>query len=646
MRHLIVLFCFAFLLATGRLYGGTGDTTHVITHRGVRVVTDPKQGYNTYLGWGVFPRAGTSYRTAVLTVTYQCPDSQRCGEWDYVDNVRLRRVGGSASPSRDLEIARLISPYGSRFAPDWKFSWRIDITDYAPLLHDSVELEFRHDGYESNTDRGWKVTLDVALVEGPPAMELVGVQKLWDGEYLYGDTLARIEDSLRAVAFETPAGAAVARLRILQTGHGMDTVEGCAEFCSKYRQVTLDDSVMDQRQIWRECGFNPVFPQAGTWIFNRANWCPGSMVAPDIVDLEVAAGSHHTVGMKMEPFVNKTTQQARYRVSAYLFFYRSPRAENDATLEGIIAPSTLDEYSRLNPVCDNPQILVKNNGRIPLRSVTVRYGLSGVPEQSYDWKGTILPTRDLAVTLPGLLGGGEGTRTFRAELRAPNGDDDAYRADNAQTSTARVAPLYPSPVIVLFRTNNDTTHTSYVVRDAGGAVVAQRQAAGLRRQTLYRDTLALPPGCYELAVTDTAGDGLDFWYNVAGGYGYLRMTTLSGALLKAFPSDFGSRILHEFRVAGPGATQGIASDTTPILNMFPIRNPGKFFVDLFLDTPGTLSLRITTEDASRLVYDKTFENFKEGMIDVDISAEPNGFYMVSATADGRTVTKKMKLRKD
>jgi len=34
------------------------------------------------------------------------------------------------------------------------------------------------------------------------------------------------------------------------------------------------------------------------------------------------------------------------------------------------------------------------------------------------------------------------------------------------------------------------------------------------------------------------------------------------------------------------------------------------------------------------------------MIDVDISAETNGLYVVKATAGGRTVSKKMKLRKD
>lgn len=628
------------VLTAGRVLAHDGDTTRVVTHDAVRVVTDPTKGVNAYPRWALFPSTRTSFRSAVMSVTYQCPDTQRCGEWDYVDQVRLLRAGGEGV---DVELARLISPYGSRFTPDWKFSWRVDVSEFLPLLRDSVEIAFVHGGYESNTDRGWKVTIAIDLVEGTPAMEYLGMVPLWDGSYPFGDSLRPFGDTLRPRAFQVPAGAAVARLRVLQTGHGMDTVEGCAEFCSKERSILLDGSVVDRRRVWRECGFNALFPQAGTWIFNRANWCPGSMVAPERFDMRVAPGSGHLLEFAMEPFVNRTSQSASYMVSACLFFYRAPRAANDATLEGILAPSTADEYARMNPVCDDPTILVRNNGREPLRSLDVVYGLEGERSSEHRWEGEIVPGGEQLMTLPGLPGAGGVERIFRAELRSPNGAADEYPADNEARSLARVTPLYPSTLVVLFRTNNDSTSTSWRIRDAAGTVVAERAASGLRRATLYRDTVRLPDGCYGLTLADTAGDGLDFWYNAAGGYGSLRLASLDGTLLKAFPSDFGSKIEHAFRSRG-GAP--IVSDSTPILNMFPIRNPGKFFVDLFVNAPTDVALVITTEDKARTVYDRTLRGFKEGMIDVDISAEPNGFYWVSATAEGRTVTKKMKLRKD
>ena len=33
---------------------------------------------------------------------------------------------------------------------------------------------------------------------------------------------------------------------------------------------------MYTQEIWRDdCGENPLYPQGGTWIYDRANWCPG-----------------------------------------------------------------------------------------------------------------------------------------------------------------------------------------------------------------------------------------------------------------------------------------------------------------------------------------------------------------------------------
>ena len=31
--------------------------------------------------------------------------------------------------------------------------------------------------------------------------------------------------------------------------------------------------------MWRNnCNLNPVYPQGGTWIYSRSNWCPGAEV--------------------------------------------------------------------------------------------------------------------------------------------------------------------------------------------------------------------------------------------------------------------------------------------------------------------------------------------------------------------------------
>jgi hypothetical protein len=336
------------------------------------VVTDPTKGVKSYTRWSVFPPANTRYRSVTLSVTYQCPDSLHCGEWDYIDCLYLRRVGHASSAPKDVELARLISPYGWRFTPAWKFSWHVDVTDFAFMLHDSVELEFRHSGYESNSDRGWMITAEFVATEGRPPMECLGMEKLWEGSFPYGDTVKSIEEYLQPITVENRTGADLARLRVLQTGHGMDDQENCAEFCGKYRRISFDGALIDQKTIWRECGDNPLSPQAGTWIYDRAGWCPGSMVAPDCYDLPVSPGSRHSLNIDMEPYTNHKHPSASYVFSSYLFWYTTPWAGNDATLEEILSPSTDDLYTRMNPVCDNPRIRIRNNGRNPLRHRNLR----------------------------------------------------------------------------------------------------------------------------------------------------------------------------------------------------------------------------------------------------------------------------------
>ncbi len=384
----LVCFVLLFLISAA---SPAAELRHVISHKQVKVITDPTKGSNSYPRWTEFPSKDVEYRRVVLYVTYQCPDGLKCGEWDYIDGVYLRRLGEEANPSSDIEIARMISPYGARFDSTWSFTWHVDITDYSLFLHDSVEVDFLHTGYESNTDRGWLITLDFAITEGPPPMKCLGFDSLWQGSIPYGDTARPIEQILAPRTFTSPENAAVARFRIVQTGHGMDDVENCAEFCNKYRRVLFDDQLVDQRSLWRECGTNPLYPQAGTWIFDRANWCPGEIVQPDLYDLATAPGQTHKIDIDMEPYINNSKPTANYFIHSHLFHYSAPWAMNDASIAEIVIPSTLDEYSRLNPACANPLIVIKNNGSEILRSLTIGYGHGMPPQYSYQWTGQSWP---------------------------------------------------------------------------------------------------------------------------------------------------------------------------------------------------------------------------------------------------------------
>jgi hypothetical protein len=172
------------------------DTLHVITHNKETIVTDPSKGFNQYKRWAVFPSSQTSIRKIVLHVKFACPDTMRCADWDYLDFISIKRIGGANGTNKDFEIARMLTPYGGAFNKDWKFNWELDITDFSLLLRDSVEIEYNHTGYENNKDRGWLVTLDFEIIKGKPIAEPISIQKVYGGAYKYGDSSASIETYL------------------------------------------------------------------------------------------------------------------------------------------------------------------------------------------------------------------------------------------------------------------------------------------------------------------------------------------------------------------------------------------------------------------------------------------------------------------
>lgn len=637
----IIVFILLIIFFQDQAFSSEGDVIKIKTHNKTKVVTDPSKGFNAYKTWSLFPSNNIRYRKAVLYITYQCPDSQRCGEWDYIDNIYLRRKGSMNDSSLDIELARMISPYGSRFTPDWKFTWNTDVTDFSFLLHDSVEIEFNHTGYESNTDRGWLISIEFELTEGIPAMETLGYMKLWNGIFPYGDNKDDIDNYLLPVKFKNDI-ADIARVRIVQTGHGMDDLENCAEFCSKYRNIYFDNELIEQKQIWMECADNPLYPQAGTWIFDRANWCPGSMVKPDIYDFELNDKDSHTINIEMEPYVNTGKPSANYAFNSYLFFCNSPEFKNDVSIEDIITPGKQDVYSRKNPACFEPVISIKNNGRNNLSKLKISYGIEGETESEFFWRGDLQSGKELDIILPGTLSTDKHKAYFNVTLTSPNDKEDDYPFDNFKSSEFSLPPVFDSKIILIFKMNKDSLDNFYQLTNSIGNVINERIIGSLVPDRIYRDTFSLSNGCYELVFGDTADNGLDFWFNPEGGYGYVRITDINGNLIRSFNPDFGKEIRQQFLVNGSKP----AKDTLPLLQIFPIRNSGNFLCDMFLNERQNIKIQITSEDKKKIIYEKILRDFKEGMIDIKLDNIPDGLYFVNMISMTNTISKRMKIKRD
>ncbi len=614
---------FAFVLTANFLFAG--DTLHVTSHKEITVVTDPSTGGKSYKSWVVFPSEKTSIRKINLNVIFGCPDSMRCADWDYLDHIYIRRKGGVNAPSLDYKIGHMLTPYGGAFAKNWSFQWQAEITDFSLLLRDSVEIEYFHSGYEPNNDRGWEVTVDFEIIKGKPVIEPIAIHKVYDNSYRYGDSTQNIEAQLKPFSFTASAQTNHARFFIYQTGHGMDA-NGCGEFCSRYREVWFNNKLIDKRDIWKKCGDNPLYPQAGTWVIDRAYWCPGELQQPDIFDMAVQGGKQHTIDVNMEPYVTKEPSATEV-IAAYIIEYRKPSAQQDVSIEDVIVPTDKQTHLRKNPSAINPTIIIRNNGSAPLKKLTVQYGTSGFPVKRYNWTGNLSFNQKAIIVLPGVVQANEGKNIFTASVTAPNGKKDANAMDNVMKAVFTKVPVHSKTLVLNLRTNNQPQHNSYTIRNGAGQIVAERKLGSLEANKNYRDTLKLTPGSYELVVEDTAGDGLEFWFNTRGGRGICRLLDEQGQLLKHFESDFGNFIHYGFEVTDDAGSVS-KPVTEPAVGLFPTRSSGKTTLDYFSNAPQKVTVKIVTDPGDTVVEEHVYNSLKEAVLEYDMSYRPAQRYYV------------------
>lgn len=606
------------------------DTLHVITHNRETIVTNPSTGNNAYTRWGIFPSVATPVRKIVLHVNFACPDSFRCADWDYLDIISIKRTGSKNNSAKDFEIARMLTPYGGTFAKDWKFNWELDVTDFSLLLRDSVEIEYNHSGYETNKDRGWKVTLDFEIIKGKPVAQPLSIQKIYSGNFLYGDSTSSIEVSLKPVLFNQTGDASFAKLRVYQTGHGSNEEDGCGEFCSKLRDIVFNGELIDSRPIWKKCGDNPLYPQAGTWIYDRANWCPGYLQQPDEYLLPLA--KKNSIDINMEPYHVKKSE-ARESITAYIIQYKKANLKNDVSITEIITPTNKDYYRRKNPVCSNPVIRIKNNGMHELKQLTITYGTIGYGMQVYHWKGVLRFNQQTEVELPGKITGDGLQNVFIAELSKPNNREDEFPADNKMSAVYEKVNTLPQKIVLVFKTNNQPQHNSFVLSENNGATILSKIFDSTEKNKLIKDTVTLTPGCYQLSVKDTAGDGLEFWFNRAGGRGFIRLENEKGDLLKQFDSDFGSGLAYSFKVSSNEKEYDFEKHQISA-GLFPTLTNGPTSLDFYGGEIADVTVQIITDEGGILVEEHNYKKIKEAVFNYDLSYRPAQRYYVKVFVNG------------
>ena len=286
-----------------------------------------------------------------------------------------------------------------------------------------------------------------------------------------------------------------------------------------------------------------------------------------------------TLNIDFQSYSWSGTQTPSYIIECQLFQYEDANFNNSAEIVDIIKPSKKDEYSRKNPICGTPLIIIRNYGSNPLTSLDIEYKVVGGTTHTFNWTGNLAFLEKEEIELPNLSNWAGSKNTFEVSLKNPNGQTDDYDANNTMQSEFEAVPEYPETFALWVSTNNGVmggvSETSWDFLDQNGNIVLT--SGGLNPNTQFRDTLSFLPGCYTFIMSDTDEDGLDFdWFNGEGA-GMVRFREIGASWLKSFNADFGTNIVHQFTV---GSGQGITiQNKVENWNIYPNPTNDKFIIE-------------------------------------------------------------------
>jgi hypothetical protein len=574
MKNFVLTLTLFALLGIGK--AAPGDTTIVQTC----TYTDPSGFVGRYL----FPDNSKQYEKILMlySVKCGCDGLSNCGEWDYdryteiskdasmvVSNTIYNPIDttyifiGTTEQGEMLydtiihydtvyqysyvlqnpwKIGTFISPYGNGLVLNNGWTWVYDVTDFGPMLQDSVFLK--------NENWGGSVDIKFLFIEGVPARDIINIRKIWQ-TYV---SLAQFDEVVTATTIELDPAEKMAKLRTTVTGHGFGGTGNslnCAEFCSNYHSIKSNGELLDSWDILQPCGDNPLYPQGGTWPFDRAGWCPG--MPATVHELELTDYiTNNSINFDYDiTYYN----HGSYHMDGYLVTYGDINQSVDVAISDIIAPNTNFLYKRYNPTCGNPIIKIKNVGANNLTSVDIHYGF-GTHEYVYHWTGDLSFMSEITLDLPrpnwNEAGAGEATNTFFVELKQPNGLTDPTPYNNRMTATFKLPPIYDnSEYRMSLKTDMRPRETTWRIKDMNGNTIAQSPATNVGN-TIYNTDFTLQSGSYVVELIDSGGDGMTGWWygESSNGSVVLRRKSVDGSwqTCNSFNYDFGNSLRFYFAV--------------------------------------------------------------------------------------------------
>ncbi len=257
----------------------------------------------------------------------------------------------------NVELVRFMTPFGvghftnqesvkdrkPPYIPHWEkeVKWSQDVTHLLPLLEDEVYIGVYIDTW---TKEGYTISVNLDFEESKIpnhykkkqiVVPLVNTSKYAADQKLY-DNFSKQPLEVEFTANENYKNA---KLYFITTGHGGHS--GGDEFVKKEHQINLDNKNLKTWVPWRDdcASFRRFNPTSGTWLaksfmpdeksddkiassdLSRSNWCPGSQVLPEIIDLgNLETGNHILKIVIPEAQVATENENNYWMVSAYITY--------------------------------------------------------------------------------------------------------------------------------------------------------------------------------------------------------------------------------------------------------------------------------------------------------------------------------------
>lgn len=518
-----------------------------------------------------------------------------------------------------LELMSFVTPYGINLdlGINGK-AWYFDVSDFAPLLNGPRRITLERGGQ-------WQEEMDIQFlfIVGTPPRDVKRIDQIWP---VSSTSYSQIINNnyFAPIKLDLDTSASQYKIRSVITGHGQE-----GEFIPRNHFININGGPIEfNRSVWKECAENPVFPQGGTWIYDRAGWCPGMPSDLQEYDITSLVGSADTV--EIDYGVTTASGDSRYIVNNQLVSYGSPNFSLDGRIQEVISPTNHIEHGKHNPVCSNAEIVFQNSGSSQITTAVFEYWINNGTKDLFTWNGALNFLETTTINLPTSATFWSqltsGSNTFYARIVSTNGQSDQYIYNDTIIRNFTSAEVVQSSFIIEFITNSAGFQNSYELRDDVGAVLFQR--SGLASNTTYRDTFNLSLGCYSLNVFDSNDDGLSFFGN-SNGNGSVRLKSTGGSTLKIFEPNFGDGFQYNFTISTPVGIEELNLGQSISISPNPVSD------QLSIETTGLNNAIWTVYDdlGRKLQSGNTPNDLHHSVTFLDVSTFENGLYFIHFTKE-------------